>query len=77
MANYSAEVKGRLNDKLVAVLGHLRKVEADKKAEMEGYNEQIKRAKEKINALTQALATEDFTHLSMAFSDDERRALGA
>lgn len=52
------EMKDYLKTKLVDTCLHLKKTEADKKASMAGFSEEIKGSKEKIDALTQAIASE-------------------
>lgn len=61
------ELKDYLKTKLVDTCLHLKKTELDKKASNAGFSEEIKGAKEKIDALTEAIHSECVEALAHAY----------
>lgn len=68
-------VKERLNKKLVDTVNHLKDIESKKKEANEGFKEDIKGAKARINCLAETIKKEDLGFLQGVFFDSEIEAM--
>lgn len=68
---FNPESRDRMSKKLVETVQHLDKLMLDKKASADGFNEEIKSAKKRMNTLAEAMEKGDMTLLNGVFYDDE------
>lgn len=69
------ELKQKLEQALPRYVEHLVKLKADKKSYVASYNEQIKGANKRMEAVSKAIKDKSVSELNEVFEEDELRRL--